>query len=217
MTARVGDDELSPIYRKLYRQVAALPAFEALKDHAHEAVRQAQVVSHRYCKGQYGNTIVCHAKIRIGHQTQDIEFRVEGTEETPYFGLETDHLVEDSDVDEVYFDNVARHGKPIRPHGLVKEETVRSGAEPRLKNRFAPWALSRIFNAESFTKMVARTKQRVHQELIAKLTCDPKFVEFSEGLQMTDIVEKLSPFSHLPPDVLHRAVDLMYVQATMER
>jgi hypothetical protein len=30
-------------------------------------------------------------------------------------------------------------------------------------------------------------------------------------------VNALKQFSHLPPDTLHRAIDLMYVETTMER
>jgi hypothetical protein len=214
---RVSDSELSPIYQKLYNKVAALPAFEELKDRVYNHVRQAQVVSYTYSKTQWGNGIECNARVSVGHKVCDIGFNVEGTENVPYFNLEVDHLVSSTEVDCIYFDNVARYGKPIRPHGLVKEDTVRQGAAPRGKNQFSPWALSKIFHTDEFESLLKRAKQRIHQELIAKLTSDDAFVQFSENLQLEDILGKLSPYSHLPPDVLHRAVDLMYVKATMEK
>jgi hypothetical protein len=217
MVDRVSSSDLSPIYRDLYNRVIALPEFVALTERAHEDVRQTQIVAHTYRKAQYGNRVECHARIRVRHRIHEIEFAVEGSEKTPYFHFDTGHLVTDREVDDIYLNNVGRFGKPIRPHGLVKENTVLNGAAPRGKNQFSPYARSYIFNNPTFDAILKRVKQRIHQELIAKLTSDPNFVEFSEGLQTEDIVKKLLDYSHLPPDVLHRAVDLMYVQATMEK
>lgn len=217
MVARVTSHDLSPIYRDLYNKVAALPAFEALKERAHKDVREAKVLGYSYKKTEYGNDVTCAARVQVGCITQEISFRVEGDTDRIYFSLETDHLISEDEVDDIYFENVGRYGKPIRPHGLVKEDTVRYGAQPRGKNQFSPHALSRILNADEFTKLVARVKQRILNELLAKLGDDPNFVQFSENLQMDDIVSGFLKYSHLPPDVLHRAVDLMYVKAMMEK
>jgi len=215
-TTQLNDSHLSPIYRDLYNRVAALPAFLALEEQAHEALRNASVVEYTYRKGQYRNKVVCLATINIGGHTRGIQFPMVGTE-TPSFLLDVSHLVSESDLLDIYFNNVGRQGKPICPHGLVKEDTVRHGAEPRGKNKFSPWATCKILGSDSFESLKERTKQRIFRYLVAELTADPGFVQFSEDLQMGDIVNKFSKYSHLPPDLLHRAIDLMYVQDMMEK
>jgi hypothetical protein len=143
------------------------------------------------------------------------DFRAAGDD--PHFSLNTDHLVENGELLRIFFENVGRSGQRIRPHGLVQDGTIRQGAEPRGKNAFAPWMRWRLFSSDSFKGAKERTKQRLVRGVQADLVQDPKFLEFSEEVQMEGIVNKLKQYSHLPPEILHRAIDLMYVEVTMER
>lgn len=215
--ARVSDEDLSPIYRALYNRVAALPEFLALEEQVHERLRNVHVLHHEYRKYEWDHRVQCLATVVLGDHTQDIKFFVKGAEDDPIFKLDVSHLVSKGEVLRVYFNNVARNGKPICPHGLVKRDTVKYGAAPRNKNAFGPWAIYRMLGSGPNQNLVKRTKQRIYRDLITKLTSDPGFIQFSEDLQMDDIIGKFSNYSHLPPELLHRAIDLMYVKATMEK
>lgn len=209
------DHDLSPIYLKLYSKVAELPAIQNIQERMLKDLREASVQQVKYTKAQYGERVEVHATIMFAGQSQSISFVATGDD--PTVRLEDDHLVDSNEVLDVYFDKVGRVGMPIKPHGLVKENTVRHGAEPRGKNAFAPWMLTKLFRLDEYAAAKIRAQHRIAREILTKLAQDQNFVEFSEKISMQAIVNALKQFSHLPVETLHRAIDLMYVETTMER
>lgn len=213
--SRTHNGDLSPYYLKLYKQVAELPAMQEVQERMLKDLREASVRWVKYAKAQYGDRVEVTANIMFGTNSQKVSFIATGDD--PAIRLEDTHLVEEEELLDIYSDNVGREGKPIRPHGLVKEDTVRHGAEPRGKNKFTPWMLTRLFSSDEYTSAKGRTQHRLAQEILTQLVQNESFVEFSEGVSMQAIVNALKQFSHLPPDTLHRAIDLMYVETTMEK
>lgn len=212
---RTHDGDLSPYYLKLYKQVAALPAMLDIQERMLKDLREASVRRVKYGKANYGDRVEVIANIMFGISSQKVSFIATGDD--PAVRLEDSHLVDEEELLDIYSDNVGREGKPIRPHGLIKEDTVKYGAEPRGKNKFTPWMLTRLFSLDEYTSAKARAQHRLAQEILKQLAQNESFVEFSEGVSMQAIVNALKQFSHLPPDTLHRAIDLMYVETTMER
>lgn len=209
------DNDLSPIYLKLYQKVAQLPAIENIQERMLKDLREASVVQVSYAKTHYGNRVEVHAEILLGGQREKVTFQATGDD--PNVLLEDDHLVDAEELLDVYFDKVGRTGKPIRPHGLVQEGTVRQGAEPRGRNAFAPWMLTKLFFSDQYTSAKKRMQHQIARDILEKLAIDKNFVDFSERTSMQAIVDKLKEYSHLPPETLHRAIDLMYVETAMEQ
>jgi hypothetical protein len=212
---RVEDKEISPIYRKLYRQVANLPAMEDLKERVIQAIRDTELIRYTYNKQEYWNRININMSLSVGGRTVKTQFTLAG-DEVPGFELDTDHLTDEAELLGIFWENVGYEGKRIKMHGLCQSDTVNHGAAPRGKNRFGPWMLWHIFGSDEVQRAKEATKSRIGREIQASLKKDSSFQGFAEELTTQDMIDKLGEYSYLPPETLHRMVDLMYVKMAME-
>lgn len=217
---RVNNEEISPIYLKLYLQVADLPAMNDLKERVIQNIRNTELVGYTYSKQNYWNRININLNLRVGDRMVSTCFVLTGNG-VPKFELDTDHLTSEAELLEIFWRHVAtsKHaadGKFIVMHGLCQPNTVNHGAAPRGKNRFGPWMLWRIFDSDEVQRAIKATKSRIGQEIQASLKEDESFQKFAEELTTEGVICVLNDYSYLPPETLHRMVDLMYVKTAME-
>jgi hypothetical protein len=217
MTTLIRDNELSPIYLKLYREVAECPAMLNIREGILKAIRETSCAQYSYERHNYWkDKITVKPHLLVGPEIVETSFELRG-DEAPSCHLKTDHLVHEEELLKIFFENVGREGKPIKQHGLVQRDTIMSGASPRGKNQFVPWMVSNLIHSDEFCRVLTQTVNRLGREIMTTLQADSVFQQFAENIAMDAIVEKLSDYAYLPPEVLHRGVDLMYVQATMEK
>lgn len=212
---RVNDKEISPIYLKLYTKVADLPAMEDLKARIIKDIQETRLIRYGYEKQHYWNRIDINLSLSVGGRTVKTQFTLAG-DEVPGFELDTDHLTDEAELLGIFWENVGYEDKRIKMHGLCQSDTVNHGAAPRGKNRFGPWMLWHIFGSEEVQRAKNAAKSRIGREIQASLKEDPSFQRFAEELTTQDMIDKLGEYSYLPPETLHRMVDLMYVKMAME-
>jgi len=152
---------VSDLYRALYERVFVLPAMQKIKERVHKDISEVQIVSYMYNKTKYGNCIELNIRLSVGSQKQDICWH----RRSPCISFKYNHLVTTDEVEAIYFQNVGYNGKPIRPHGLIREETVKNGAQPSGRNQFAPWVFDKIFHSPEFNRQVDRVNIRLYQEI----------------------------------------------------
>ncbi len=208
------DADLSPIYRDLYRRVFGRPGIQNIRERMFKHLREASIGNVTYQKQRYSQNIEISVDVTIGNKSQSVGFKADGDNPTTY--LDDAHLLDACELLDVFFNDVGRTGKPIRPHGLVNENTVRYGAAPRDRNAFAPWVSSKLFNCNEYRKIKDRVQRDIARSVLGDLSNQEEFVQFSEKTSMDAIVNHLKTYSHLPPEVLHRAIDMMYVEVTMD-
>ena len=217
MASVVRNSDISPIYRKLYLKVADRPAMLNVKEGILKAVREATRVGYKYKQHEWQkDRITVDLRVKVGHLTVETSFELSG-DEAPTFGIETEHLIDEEGLLEIFFENVDREDKPIKQHGLVQRDTIIDGALPRRRNQFVPWMVSHMVHSDEFYETKKRAIHRLGREVLATLQEDGVFQQFAEDNAMSAVIEKLSAYAYLPPEAIHRAVDLMYVQMTMEK